>query len=109
MASLVDRRYCPMQDYPACEVGLAFGVITFFVAMIFCYYDFNIGERQDLKFKRNFVICDLVVSLLLSLLWIALFLYLAIVNRSYRSDTSAVVAFAFFSIFSWVCLRVIIF
>ncbi|RDD42088.1 Synaptogyrin-2 [Trichoplax sp. H2] len=101
MASRIDRHYCPMNDYQACNVGLAFGVITFLIAMIFIYYDFNIDGKQDANIKRKFVICDFLISLLLSLLWFAIFLYLAIVNRPYYPDTSAAVAFSFFSILSW--------
>ncbi|XP_056117923.1 synaptogyrin-2a [Rhinichthys klamathensis goyatoka] len=99
----------------ACSYGIAIGIIAFLACVVFIILDALFHQISNAKERKYIVSVDLVFSALWTFLWFVCFCVLAskwtkTVQIGVPADAArAVVAFSFFSTFSWGLLTVFAF
>ena len=109
---LYSKDQCPFnEDGSACSLGVSIGVIAIIGCILFLVIDARFDNFSNIKTRRRLVIADLGFALIMSLFWFITFCYLAnewrktsddIRNKSETHKVQASIAFAFFSIITWV-------
>ncbi|XP_067860102.1 synaptogyrin-2-like [Heptranchias perlo] len=96
------------QNVDACNYGVGIGVIAFLICMIFFALDVYFPQISNVIQRKHIVVADLGFSVLWTFLWFVGFCFLTnqwvstIPVPVIGADTArAVIAFSFFSIFSW--------
>jgi len=107
---------CPLNsDAHACGFGIAIGVISFLICLLFLIVDARFDSLSNIQTRKKAVIIDLTLSAVWTVVWFLCFCYLAdswrktpheIKKHADVHTINTAIAFSFFSIITWamICL-----
>ncbi|CAF0805221.1 unnamed protein product [Didymodactylos carnosus] len=105
---------CRYNGSNACGFGIAIGVISFLLCMVYTALDIYFPNLSNINHRKYVVLSELIVSGIFVFFWFIAFCYMAdqwrqedqkaLTGWNGQNSVQAAIAFAFFSIAVWIAL-----